>query len=43
MPMKSIDYIQKELGRIGKILCGESIPAYLFSVAASPTPSGEIK
>ena len=38
--MKSIEYIQNELGRIGKILCGESKPAYLFSVAASPTHSG---
>jgi len=40
MPMKTIGYIQKEVSRIGKALCGESKPSYLFSVASSPTHSG---
>ena len=40
MPMKSIEYIQKEVALIGEALCGESKPAYLFSVASSPTHSG---
>jgi hypothetical protein len=39
MPMMSIEYIQKEVARIGKMLCGESKPAYLFAVASSPTHS----
>jgi hypothetical protein len=38
--MKSIDYIQDEVRRIGKELCGDSKPSYLFSVACSPTHSG---
>ena len=38
--MKSIDYIQEEVRRIGKELCGDSKPSYLFSVASSPTHSG---
>ena len=38
--MKSIEYIQKEVARIGKLLCDKEKPAYLFSVASSPTHSG---
>lgn len=40
MPMKSIEFIQKEVARIGRQLCGESKPAYLFAVASSATHSG---
>ncbi len=40
MPMKSIEYVQKEVARIGKQLCGDSKPSYLFAVASSPTHSG---
>lgn len=38
--MKSIEYLQKEVACIGKLLCGESKPAYLFVVASSPTHTG---
>jgi hypothetical protein len=38
--MKSIEYIQKEVARIGKLLCGDDKPAYLFTVASAPTHSG---
>ena len=38
--MRTIGHIQKEVRRIGKLLCGENIPTYLFSVAGSPTHSG---
>lgn len=40
MLMKSIEYIQNEVARIGKMLCGENKPAYLFVVASSPTHTG---
>jgi hypothetical protein len=38
--MKNIEYIQGEVRGIGKKLCGDSKPAYLFSVASSATHSG---
>ena len=38
--MKNIEHIQKEVRSIGKKLCGEEKPAYLFSVASSATHSG---
>lgn len=38
--MKSIKHIQDEVRSIGKKLCGDSKPAYLFSVACSATHSG---
>lgn len=41
MSMKSIKQIQEEVRGIGKKLCGDNKPAYLFSVASSATHSGE--
>lgn len=40
MFMKSINYIQDEVRRIGKELCGDCKRSYLFSVSSSPTHSG---
>jgi len=38
--VKTIGSIQKEVRRIGKIVCGERKPRFLFSVASSPTHNG---
>lgn len=38
--MKSIEQIQKEVTRIGRILSSESKLAYLFSVTSLPTHTG---
>jgi len=40
MPMKSIEYIQNEVRSVGKILCGDNKPTYLFSVASTASHSG---
>ena len=39
--MKTVEYFRNEVDRIGKILCDNNIPQYLFNVASLATHSGE--